>query len=256
MQTAERVSSNDVSDNVIYQRHIVAYDFATKLICGKVLEVGSGEGYGIEILAPLATEYMAIDKFQTQLPVSAQKFKQVSFRQVSVPPLPFEDNCFDAVVSFQVIEHIEEDEALVKEIHRVLKPGGVLVLTTPNRTMSLTRNPWHVREYTPGELKALLNRYFAKTDMQGVYGNEKVMDYYEKNKASVRRFTRFDLFNLQYRLPRWVLQIPYDLLNRINRRLLMKGNQQLVSDIQLSDYYTAPAGDRCFDLLAVSFKKL
>ncbi len=256
MQTAERVSSNDVSDNVIYQRHIVAYDFATKHIGGKVLEVGSGEGYGIEILAPLATKYMAIDKFQTQLPVSAQKFKQVSFRQVSVPPLPFEDNSFDAVVSFQVIEHIEEDEALVKEIHRVLKPGGVLVLTTPNRTMSLTRNPWHVREYTPDELKALLNRYFAKTDMQGVYGNEKVMDYYEKNKASVRRFTRFDLFNLQYRLPRWVLQIPYDLLNRINRRLLMKGNQQLVSDIQLSDYYTAPAGDSCFDLLAIAFKKL
>jgi len=254
MQTAERVSSQDLTDNVIYQRHIVAYEFASKHIRGRVLEVGSGEGYGINILAPFADEYVAIDKYQTQIPDSASNFKHVQFMQVNVPPLPFQEHSFDSVVTFQVIEHIDQDKEFVKEIYRVLKPGGVLILTTPNRTMSLTRNPWHIREYTPTELKSLLEQNFSNTDIQGVFGNEKVMEYYEKNKASVKKFTRFDLFNLQYNLPRWMLQIPYDLLNRINRRLLFKGNNQLVSNIRLSDYYTAPATSQCFDLLAIATK--
>ena len=90
--------------------------------------------------------------------------------------------------------------------------------------------------------------------MQGVYGNKKVMDYYEQNKASVQRFTRFDVLNLQYRLPRSILQIPYDLLNRLNRRLLLKGNSGLVSDIRVEDYHIAPATNTCFDLFAIAVK--
>ncbi len=254
LQTAERVSSHDNSDNVIYQRHLVAYNTALKQVSGKVLEVGCGEGYGVGILAPKTNEYIAIDKFQTNLDAYTKKFEQVVFEQVSVPPLPYPDNTFDYIVSFQVIEHIEEDEALVKEMQRVLKPGGVMIMTTPNIKMSLTRNPWHVREYTVQGLQNLLEKYFNHVDMQGVYGNKKVMDYYEENKASVRKFTRFDVFNLQYKLPRWVLQVPYDMLNRLNRRLLLKGNTKLVNDIVVSDYNTAKATDTCFDLLAIATK--
>lgn len=254
MQTAERVSSHDHSDNVIYQRHLVAYNTAKTLIKGKVLEVGCGEGYGVDILAPHADEYMAIDKFQSNLDKYINKHPNVQFKQMSVPPLPFPDNYFDSLVTFQVIEHIEDDAAMIKEMARVLKPGGIMVMTTPNIKMSLTRNPWHVREYTVGELRRLNERYFSTVDMQGVYGNEKVMDYYEKNKASVRRFTRFDILNLQYRLPRSILQIPYDILNRVNRRLLLKQNNGLVNDIVLSDYFTKKATDVCFDLLVIAKK--
>ncbi|OWY22756.1 class I SAM-dependent methyltransferase [Sphingobacteriales bacterium UPWRP_1] len=256
MQTAERISSHDVSDHVIYQRHLVAYHAAAPLIGGSVLEVGCGEGYGIAILAPHATRYMAIDKYQTHLPAQATNLPHVSFKQLSVPPLPFDDNSFDAAVSFQVIEHIENDRMFVKEIYRVLKPGGLLVLSTPNISMSLTRNPWHVREYTPQQLQNLLSTFFEQVDMQGVFGNDKVMEYYQKNKASVKRFTRFDVFNLQYRLPRQLLQIPYDILNRLNRRLLLKSNQPLVSNIDQKDYHIAPANATCFDLFAIARKKM
>jgi len=254
LQTAERVSSHDNSDNVIYQRHLVAYNKASELIYGNVLEVGCGEGYGIPLLAPKADKYVAVDKFQTNLDEYVSQFPNVSFQQISVPPLPFEDETFDCVVTFQVIEHIEDDILMIKEMARVLKKNGLLILTTPNIKMSLTRNPWHVREYTVQELHELICKYFSENDMQGVYGNEKVMDYYIENRKSVRKFTRFDIFNLQYKLPRAVLQIPYDLLNRINRRMLLKGNNKLVNDIKVTDYHTAKANNMCFDLLAIARK--
>lgn len=254
LQTAERISSHDTSDNVIYQRHLVAYNAAAQIISNNVLEVGCGEGYGIPLLAPKCTHYSAVDRYATDVSKFAAPFKQVSFLQTSVPPLPFNEETFDYAVSFQVIEHIEEDELFIKEISRTLKKGGKLVLTTPNIKMSITRNPWHVREYTVTELKNLLSKYFSDVNMQGVYGNKKVMEYYQQNKASVRKFTRFDIFNLQYKLPRTILQVPYDILNRLNRKLMLKADTKLVNDISFADYYTENATDTCFDLLAIATK--
>ena len=63
----------------------------------------------------------------------------VEFREATVPPLPFENETFDCVVSFQVIEHIADDKEFVREVHRVLRKGGRFIVTTPNRPMSLTR---------------------------------------------------------------------------------------------------------------------
>ncbi len=255
IHTAERHSANLATDNVLHQRHMVAYNTSAELISGSVLEVGAGEGYGLQYLVPKSQQYMAIDKFKTDIPEDLQRNPKFRFRQMNVPPFDaLADNTFDYVVSFQVIEHIEDDEFLVREIYRVLKPGGKLILTTPNIKMSLTRNPWHVREYTTEGLQALMQKVFNKVDMQGVFGNEKVMAYYEANKASVRRITRFDVFNFQYRLPRRMLQIPYDILNRVNRHLLHKKNTAVSSSVQAQDYYLAPANDQCFDLFVVAEK--
>lgn len=251
-QTAERVSATDMSDNYVFQRSLLAYLRAAELVSGSVLEVGAGMGYGIEHIAPKAEHYMTIDKF----PVNIDPlWTNVSFQQMEIPPLTgMADNTYDYVVSFQVIEHIEDDSAYTKEIHRVLKPGGKFIVTTPNKMMSITRNPWHVREYTIDELKGLLGKYFTKVEAYGVFGNQKIMDYYEKNKASVHKITRFDIFNLQYKLPRQVLQVPYDILNRRNRKKLLKENTGLVSDIHYTDYHIAEAKEGCFDLLYVATK--
>ncbi|MFN7012758.1 MAG: class I SAM-dependent methyltransferase, partial [Bacteroidia bacterium] len=161
---------------------------------------------------------------------------------------------FDKAISFQVIEHIEDDLLFLAEIQRVLKPGGQLILTTPNIKMSLTRNPWHVREYTLEELKTLLEKYFSKVEMKGITGNQKVMDYYYENKKGVEKFTRFDIFNLQYRLPRQVLQIPYDILNRINRRIIMNKNNKLVNSVTHEDYFLKEADDTVFDFFCIATK--
>ncbi len=248
--TAERVST-DRTDNFVYQRSVLAYAEAAKRISGRVLEIGTGSGYGICTLAASANEFVTIDKFRSSaiddLPANT------SFIEAKVPPLPFEDELFDYVVSFQVIEHIRNDRRFVSEVLRVLKPGGKFIVTTPHKSMSLTRNPWHVREYTPEQLKALLSD-FSSVECLGVGGNEQVWRYYEKNRESVNRIMRFDVLKMQWWLPRFVLQLPYDVLNRLNRRKLYAANSQLTEAIKMEDYHLQMVDNKCFDLFYIATK--
>lgn len=252
IQTAERVSQSDISDNYVFQRSVLAYVEAAKLIHGNVLEIGTGSGYGVEMLSEKADSFLTIDKFASQVGTElSAKLENVEFKQMTVPPLTgLPDNHFDFVVSFQVIEHIKKDKDFVKEIHRVLKKGGKFIVTTPNIKMSLTRNPWHIREYTVDELTGLLKSCFSEVTSNGVFGNDVVMEYYEINKKSVRRIMRFDIFNLQYNLPRQVLQIPYDIMNRRNRNKLSDSG----SHIKMEDYFVASAKDDCIDLFYIAEK--
>ena len=111
-----------------------------------------------------------------------------------------------------------------------------------------------MREYTPEELRRLLLGPFSEVEALGVFGNGKVMDYYEENRRSVERITRIDLLDLQHRLPRWMLQLPYDLLNRLNRRRLLRQNTDLTTSIRMDDYRIGPVGEECFDLFYTAVK--
>ena len=252
LHTAERVSNRDASDNFVFQRSILAYYKAAEIVSGDVLEIGTGMGYGVDVVAPATAKFTTIDKtapkFENPLP------ENVVFRQMAVPPLDFADESFDYVISFQVIEHIENDAEFVREVSRVLRKGGKFIVSTPNAPMSLTRNPWHVREYRIEELKALLKRSFSKVECKGVAGNERVMEYYEQNRRGVERITRFDIFDFQHRLPRWMLQIPYDILNRLNRRRLLNDNQNLTTSISRDDYSVGAVNEQCFDLYYIATK--
>lgn len=246
--TAERVS-RDASDNFVFQRSLLAYHAAAERVTGDVLEIGTGTGYGVEVIAPKTVRYVTLDKHR---PAGLPELPNVEYRQAVVPPLPFPDASFDCVVSFQVIEHIRDDAAFVREVRRVLRPGGRFIVSTPNRPMSLTRNPWHVREYDAREFRELLGREFCRVEALGVAGSERVMAYYEKNREGVRRITRFDPLDLQHRLPRWMLRIPYDLMNRLNRRRLLTQNDELTRSIRMEDYRIVPVTEACFDLFFVA----
>lgn len=250
MQTAERVS-REVSDNFVFQRSRLAYVEASRRVGGRVLEIGTGTGYGIEHIAPVADSFITLDKYRSAEVDSLPE--GVEFVEAKVPPLPFADEEFDCVVSFQVIEHIKHDRAFVEEVRRVLKAGGRFIVSTPNRPMSLTRNPWHIREYTPEEFSRLLGD-FSKVEALGVKGNERVWRYYEKNRESVHRIMRFDILRMQWWLPRWILQLPYDIMNRLNRRRLHRQNTELTEAIELSDYYIDKVDNECFDLFYVATK--
>jgi hypothetical protein len=92
---------------------------------------------------------------------------------------------------------------------------------------------------------------FTKVDFQGVQGSNRVMEYHEENRRSIQKITRFDIFNLQYRLPRRLLQVPYDLLNRLNRNALMRQNNDLVGNIGLEDFGLSRDLPQCLDWFAV-----
>lgn len=250
LKTAERVS-RDASDNYVFQRSRLAYVEASNIVSGNVLEIGTGTGYGAEIIAPSAASFTSIDKTRSEelgvMPAN------VVFVEAKVPPLPFADATFDYVVSFQVIEHIRDDKEFVREVYRVLKPGGKFIVSTPNKPMSLTRNPWHVREYTASEFKALLSP-FSVVEARGVEGNKRVWEYYTKNAESVHRIMRFDVLRMQWRLPRWLLQIPYDIMNRLNRRKLHSANKSLTEGISIEDYKIVDVHDKCFDLFYIATK--
>lgn len=253
--TTEITSDQIRSDNPIHQRLFKAYVVAGPYVKGDVLEVGCGEGRGIDLLMSNARSFTAVDKIASAVENLRGKYPAAKFLSMNIPPLSgLADNAYDLVVSFQVIEHIESDALFLQEIHRVLRPGGTALVTTPNRRQSLTRNPWHVREYLPHELKQLADQFFPDTQVKGITGNQKVMAYYEENRKAVRRFTRWDIFDLQHRLPARLLRIPYEILNRWNRNNLQTGADGLVSGIHHEDYVLTGDPTHALDLFLIAKK--
>ena len=247
--TTEITSDSIPSDNVIHQRLLAAYVYAQPYLSGNLLEVGCGTGRGLEILVNASEQYTGIDKYESLTSSLQKQYPQASFKAMVIPPFEgIADDSFDFVVSFQVIEHIQNDVAFLKEIHRVLKPGGKAIISTPNKKMTLTRNPWHIREYFADELTTLCASIFSKVESNGIAGNDKIMDYHEQNRASVKRITRFDIFNLQYRLPAAMLRIPYEFLNRRNRDTLDKQDNKLVKSVTVADFHVVDKPEEGLDL--------
>lgn len=253
--TTEITSEQITSDNPIHQRLFKAYVVAQEFVHGDVLEVGCGEGRGVDLLMSKAGSFTAVDKIAAVIDRLQQKYPDGRFIAMNIPPLAgIADNAYDVVVSFQVIEHIQDDGLFLREINRVLRPGGTALITTPNRKRSLTRNPWHIREYLSSELNELAGKIFAETEVKGITGNEKVMAYYEENRRAVKKLLRWDFLDLQHRLPASVLRIPYELLNRWNRNKLQSEGSGLVRSIRHEDYLLTHDADNALDLLLVARK--
>lgn len=252
----EVTSDSLESDNPIHQRLLKPYIYVKDKIAGTVVEIGCGDGRGIDLLAPLSTRYIALDKNTSVIEKKKAAHPQLEVVEATIPPISqVADQTADIIISFQVIEHILDDTHFLEEVYRILKPGGKAYLTTPNIKLTLTRNPWHIREYTADELGRLAGAIFNEVEMLGVAGNERVMQYYQQNKESVARITRFDVLKLQQRLPSSLLKIPYEVMNRLNRNRLMSKNNQLVHGLGHEDYLISQVPDQSLDLLLVASRK-
>ncbi len=252
----EVTSENIQSDNPIHQRLLKPYIYVKDKIAGTVVETGCGDGRGIEMLAPGCDRYIALDKNTAEIRKRAAAHPNLEIIEANMPPISqIGDNTADVLISFQVIEHILDDSLYLEEVYRILKPGGTAYFTTPNIKMTLSRNPWHIREYTARELGTLAGAIFDEVEMLGIAGNELVMEYYEQNKRSVEKITRFDVLNLQHRLPSSLLRIPYELLNRFNRNRLQHQNDSLVHGLSHEDYLISNRPDDSLDLFLIARKK-
>jgi SAM-dependent methyltransferase len=149
--------------------HLHRYMWASTLVRGKrVLDLASGEGYGSNLLAGQAASVCGVDIDEAAVRHATEKYQRPNLRFLtgSITNVPIPDSqSFDAIVCFEAIEHIEEHDALLLEVKRLLAPEGLFVVSTPNKDVyeagEDTSNPFHVKELTFDEFNGLLSKYFS-----------------------------------------------------------------------------------------------
>ena len=254
--STEVTSSKILSDRPLYLRTRKAYEIISNKAQGDTLEIGCGEGYGIPHYIENVRSLTLVDKSKSNLKKIKKTYPKCTFFFKRIPPLNmFEDNTFDTIISFQVIEHIKDYNLFLKEIKRVLKPSGKAYITTPNKLKTVAPNPWHYREFSFDELDALLKPLFKTYEILGIQGNSKTEEYYTKSNSSVLKILSFDIFNLHKHLPRVLLKIPYEILNRLNRASVFNVNKQLIEDINSNDYQLKPYNRDTLDLFCILNKE-
>lgn len=234
-------------------RHLTAYIYASQLAAGKkVLDAGSGEGFGTQTLCQSAADVTGVDYNAEAVAFSRGKWNHpnLQFQQVDLTAPGDFNAVFDVVLNFQVVEHIENPLPFLKGLRARVAPGGQLMLTTPNRLMSFSENPYHVREYTADELAALLKPLFSEVEMLGVHGNAKVQEFDRGREAAVKRILRLDPLGIRNMLPQAVINFAFAKLAVVVRRSAQSSPN--VTTIVPEDFsVSAENTDQALDLVAL-----
>ncbi|MGB0096359.1 MAG: class I SAM-dependent methyltransferase, partial [Solirubrobacteraceae bacterium] len=172
--TGERCVPWAPDSQVVYE-HLHRYLWAARLVDDRhVLDLASGEGFGAAILAQSAASVVGVDIDERTVEHAGLNYggPELGFEIADARDLSrFAEHSFGAVVAFEMIEHIAEQERVLDEIRRVLEPDGVLVISTPDRAAygaaSSEANRFHVRELAREEFAALLQTRFANTATWG-----------------------------------------------------------------------------------------
>ena len=191
--TGERTLPGIWHENYWFQRHLAAYEAVRAAAPGGVVvEAGCGEGYGAALLAPGREAVIALDYDASAVAHVRRAHPDVPVLQANLVALPLRDRSVDAVVSLQTLEHVWDQDAFLAECVRVLRPTGMLALSTPNRlTFSpglgpgeKPRNPFHSRELAPGELVNLLSEHGTVTAIRGLRHGPAIREW-ERSHGSV-----------------------------------------------------------------------
>ncbi|WP_084352136.1 class I SAM-dependent methyltransferase [Millisia brevis] len=173
--TGERTIPGIPEENYWFRRHEVVYEWLLERCRdARVLEAGAGEGYGAAMIADVAERVIALDYDRSAIAHIREVYPRVHPVRGNLAGLPLPDDAVDVVVNLQVIEHLWDQVGFLRECLRVLRPGGSLIVSTPNRlTFSPGRdtplNPFHTRELAPEELTELLiEAGFAVAEELGV----------------------------------------------------------------------------------------
>ena len=151
--------------------HYHRYLFAVQFCHGRdVLDIASGEGYGSMLLSGIARSVIGIDIDPATVAHANKAYGRdnLKFSEGACSKIPLADKSVDVVVSFETIEHIEEHDAFLGEVRRVLRPSGCVVISTPDRDVygkPEEPNPFHVRELAKAEFHDLLTRYFPNIEV-------------------------------------------------------------------------------------------
>jgi SAM-dependent methyltransferase len=174
--TGERTLPDVPAENYWFRRHLAVYEWIGARVIGKrVLDMACGEGYGSEVLARGASAVVGVDANPEAHEHARLRYRRqnLSFERGLVETFG-EPGTFDAVVFLQTIEHVQDPVAVLRHFRSLLKPGGVVYVTTPNLLTlappgaTKSDNPWHLREYRAHEFEALCRTAFPTVELLGL----------------------------------------------------------------------------------------
>jgi len=190
--TGERTIPDVDIENYWFRRHEVVYQGLAPRCAGlDVLEAGCGEGYGANLIARCARHVIAVDYDEAAVAHVRSRYPAVEVVRANLTELPLPDDSVDVVVNLQVIEHLWDQARFVTECARVLRPSGVLIVSTPNRiTFSPGRdtpiNPFHTRELNASELTALLvDGGFGAVSVSGLFHGPRLREMDARHGGSI-----------------------------------------------------------------------
>ncbi|MCF6225631.1 MAG: class I SAM-dependent methyltransferase [Xanthomonadales bacterium] len=171
--TGERFTPESCRE--IWYEHYHRYALASTLVKGlDVLDAACGEGYGSAVLASQAASVTAVDISAEAITHATNRYsasKNLEFQQADCTQLDFSGKQFDAIISFETLEHLYQQESMLAGFHRVLKPGGWLLISSPDKAeysdAANYQNPWHVKELYQQELLDLLQQQFSEVRLFG-----------------------------------------------------------------------------------------
>lgn len=232
-QTAERVIlerfQGSPEQYLIYLFHSVGYRFAERYTeRSEVLDYGCGSGFGSARIAAGAKRVLGVDVSVEAIEHADASFDRPNLRFAVIEaerPLPFADASFDTVLSLQVVEHVGDRDLYLSEARRVLRPGGHLVLITPDRRTRLLPgqrpwNRWHVTEYSRRPLLRTLERHFQQVEILGMTGRREVID------LELRRTRRAKWLMLPLTLPLFTQRQRQRLLGQVEHLRKVRGGPQ------------------------------
>lgn len=188
---SDRFVPKKESKDTFYFEHLQRYDFSARFIKDKtVLDLGCGSGYGSRrLLDHKSKSVVAVDIDPKIINFAKKNYphKKLSFKVANATKLPFNDNKFDVVVSFEVIEHLKDYNTYIKEILRVLKPKGQFIFSTPNKLKHRANtSAYHFKEFTPLELNKLFSKYKCHLKLFGQFF--KNQNFIEAEKEYFKRY--------------------------------------------------------------------
>jgi SAM-dependent methyltransferase len=245
--TGERVTTPAGSFNPTWQRHVAAYALCSGFLPdGRVLDLGAGVGHSYHLLAPRET--VGVDVDADALAGQARRTVVADMRS-----LPFPAASFASVLAVQSIEHVPDPEPVLAEVTRVLEPGGVAVLVTPNR-LTFGRpdeiiDPYHHVEYDPDQLGAACAAHFEDVELHGLFGSPRYLALVEEEHRRLDRLLAADPLRLRRAVPRRMRQRLYDLLLT---RARARREDPRAAGITPADFELRSAGlATCLDVVAV-----
>ena len=178
--TGERTLPDVPEENYWYRRHQVVYEWVAERCQGlDVVDMACGEGYGTDLLARRAAHVTGVDANPEAFEHARARYSRPGVGFVRDLVDSYAQPC-DAVVFLQTIEHVEDDEGVLRHFKAMLRPGGVVYVSTPN-VLTLapagaekSDNPWHLREYRPEQFRALCETVFDRVELFGVFHARKL----------------------------------------------------------------------------------